>query len=540
VNTRTVSLLALAAVLLPACIDQGFSEIKTRDRFQQNRRNAVDLLVVIDNSCSMVEEQDNLARNFDALISTFTAADVDWQLAVTTTDTEVEQYRGLLMGGDDEIILRTSAGELDAVRWTRDWRFTEGVSLQLDPAKYKWNSNDTVGNWCDSTAAFADQKGTPGEWNTDCSGSAVTPPVPESDEGPRTPPVGAVVLTEVMASSSGVDSLCEWFELTNVTDDTLDLSNLSVTDLGRNAVSLPEGTELEPYGVLVVGRSTDTSQNCGTPVDVAFAEGLTLAEDVRVIDTDTEDANEMFQELVAQGTIGTGIEMGLEAARLVFEEPYWTEENKDLGFLRGDYRVEDDGLTADQEANLSVLFVSDEEDLSPLPAAEYVRYFTDLKGQRAYRDRSIVNLSAVIGKDPPPREDYPACESDNGIAYFGEKYIAAVNETQGLIESICEPDFAPIISKLGLTLSGLSADFELSEYPQLETLTVKLYETDDTDSFVRDLQCGVDFTYVADSNVLHFEEEQLPPSQYIFVAEYEVRATPNTSDEGCGLAGSEE
>ena len=54
----------------------------------------------------MIEEQGNLTRNFDVLIDIFELAEVDWQIAVTTTDVEDARYRGLVMRGDDEIILR--------------------------------------------------------------------------------------------------------------------------------------------------------------------------------------------------------------------------------------------------------------------------------------------------------------------------------------------------------------------------------------------------------------------------------------------------
>ncbi len=524
---RSLALLSLVSVL-GGCQDYGYSEINTVDRFQQSRRNAVDLLVVIDNSCSMVEEQDNVARNFDALISTFEAANVEWQLAVTTTDTEVERYRGLLMGGDDEIIVRGPFGELDQVKWDRRWAFTAGTSLQVDPGK----SNDSFSNYCNSTSTFGSSMGTPGAWNPGCDGSAAEVPPVIADEGPRAPKFGDLEVTEIMAASAGQDSLCEWFELTNLTDDTLDLTGVNISDIGRNSATIPDGTTAAPYQAVVIGRSTDRAQNCDTPVDVGFAEGMILAQDIRVIGPDTPDGGEIFEELIAQGTIGSGIEQGLEAGRLVFEEPFWSESNQATGFLRGDARDPDDETL--EPANFSVLFVSDEEDLSPLPAHEYVRYFSDLKGQRAYRDRSVVNLSAVIGKDPPPREDLPACESDQGVAAYGEKYIAAVNEAEGLIESICEPDFAPIISKLGLTLSGLSLDFELSEYPQLDTMKIQLYANEETESLVGELQCGVDFTYVADGNLLHFDEAQVPPSEYYVTATYLVSSVPNTADMGCG------
>jgi len=497
---------------LVACNEQGFTEQTKVDVFRQEARNSVDLLVVIDNSCSMVEEQDNLASNFDALLQTFAAADVDWQLAVTTTDTADVRFRGLLMGGDDEIILRSENGQIDSLAYNRDWVFEAGTSLQLSP--YGFSSNDIASNWCASPGTFGDgDHGSPGVWNPTCAGVPTNVPTPSDDNGPRPPLAQEVIVTEVMAQSSGLDSACEWFELTNRTDDTLNLTGFNIADSGRNSADVPSGTLIGPYEALVFGRAA--SDNCDTPVDVVLTEGFSLNHDVRVLNPETPDVSELFAELVAQGTTGNGLEQGLDGARLVFEEPYFTESNQ--GFLR-------------EEANLSILFVSDEEDRSGWAAHEYVRFFTDLKGDRAYRDRSVVNLSAVVGKDEPPQNGLPACESEAGVAAYGERYLAVANETQGLVESICEADFAPIVEELGLTLSGLSVDFELSNYPQLDTLEVGLYAAENEDEKVRDLIIGTDFTYVADGNYLHFEEDQIPPSEHYVVAKYRVSATAVASD----------
>ena len=147
--------------------------------------------------------------------------------------------------------------------------------------------------------------------------------------------------------------------------------------------------------------------------------------------------------------------------------------------------------------------------------------------------RVVEGQSPFVGKDPPPSPDLPSCTSNNGYASYGSKYLAVANATQGLVESICEEDFAPIVEKLGLTLSGLSVDFELSEFPQLETLQVALYADATNESKIKDLVIDQDFTYNADKNALHFQEEQVPQSEYYIVARYEISATPSdtaTSD----------
>jgi len=547
-DNRTIALVVLLGVAA-ACTEHGFTPITTTDFFQQNRLNAVDLLVVVDNSCSMLEEQGNLARNFDVLIGIFEEAEVDWQIAVTTTDTESARYRGLVMRGDDEIILRGSQGEIDRVEYNRDWGFEKGVALSFpadDPDRFRYTYNDNHLNWCPATTEYSTGEfGTPGVRNPGCDGEpAWEPPGDEPDAGPRPPLGGEVVISEIMATTlqeGFTDSQCEWFEVTSRTADTLDLSGVELYDAGcpygdlqqagrdpagqcNNYVKLPEGTMVEPYGVLVIGRHL--TDNCGAPVDVAFPTGLTLNDNVLAITRDTPDGDEIFGENVAQGTIGTGIEMGLESARLSFLGHPSTLPDDGGPLSERAYYTEDNGEWLRDSAALSFLFVSDEDDLSPYPVDAYARSFTNIKGQEGYRDPSIINVSAVVAKDPPPDPQIPSCVSDNGMGWYGRRYLDLANTTGGLTESICEEDFAPIVQRLGLTLSGLQSKFELSRWPNLDTLTVSLYSDDSGESLEAVLERDVDYTYNVQCNEIRFEEDQVPPSEWYIVAEYVAFTNP--------------
>jgi hypothetical protein len=56
------------------------------DTFAQEGDNSTDILFVVDNSCSMGQEQTSLAVNFSSFIQIVDALDVDYHLGVTTTD----------------------------------------------------------------------------------------------------------------------------------------------------------------------------------------------------------------------------------------------------------------------------------------------------------------------------------------------------------------------------------------------------------------------------------------------------------------------
>lgn len=67
------------------------------DVFEQPLKKSADILFVVDNSCSMAEEQASLADNFEVFVDTIVAADGDFQLAVITTDNP--KFRGDIIDG---------------------------------------------------------------------------------------------------------------------------------------------------------------------------------------------------------------------------------------------------------------------------------------------------------------------------------------------------------------------------------------------------------------------------------------------------------
>lgn len=520
--------------LLLACTEYNYSSKVQKDVFQQARRNTVDILLVVDDSCSMAEEQEKLSNNFDAFISAFSGVDVDWQIGVTTTDTYYVENPGRLIGGEDEVILVDPDGRtIDSVKWKKDWAYDEGVAMQLSAEKYSTTSNTSIMNWCFAADAYGDGDfGTPGTRNPSCArsgsqsnftaassedtgtqdtgtqdtGAQDTGDLEDPIEAVR-PNVGDIIFTEIMIDALAVeDRLGEWIELTNLSEDALDISDYAVQDDGSNYFVFPANTIIQVGEAFVIGRSDDSSVNGGVEVDIV-SDNLTLANRANVLTSGQDDVQENFEEMVVVGTSGSGIEMGLEAARQGLSEPMLAGLN--AGFLR-------------EEANLSIIFVSDEDDYSPLSAHSYLRAFTDLKGAGAYRNNSMVNVSAVIGKERPPYEGDPSCVSGSGIGFYGPKYIELVNRTSGSLESICDEDFSAIAAELGLVASGLQLEFALSGTPALDTLKVSLFAEDTEESFVKDFVYNEDYRYSIENNSVIFIPEALPDSETYILAEYQV------------------
>ena len=158
-----------------ACSEYSYTSKVQKDVFQQVRRNTVDILLVIDDSCSMKDEQVKLSNNFEAFISAFSGVNVDWQIGVTTTDTYYVESPGSLLGGDDELILEAPDGRvLNSVQWNSSWPYGEGVSMQLSGDAYSPTSNTSKGNWCLAVDSYGDgDLGSPGVRNPSCDGSEI-------------------------------------------------------------------------------------------------------------------------------------------------------------------------------------------------------------------------------------------------------------------------------------------------------------------------------------------------------------------------------
>jgi len=173
--------------------------------------------------------------------------------------------------------------------------------------------------------------------------------------------------------------------------------------------------------------------------------------DGTVITNDTPDGEEIFKGLVRVGTEGSGTEMGLEAAYLALTEPRISTSN--AGFLR-------------EDASLSLIFVSDEEDSSPLPTYEYVRTFMDIKGAR---ERDIFNASALVVTDV---DDCGFGNSSGSTE--GDRYIDVAGMSAGVIGNICAESFSDIVTDLSLNASRLRDTFYLANEPTADTIEVSV------------------------------------------------------------------
>lgn len=213
--------------------------------------------------------------------------------------------------------------------------------------------------------------------------------------------------------------------------------------------------------------------------------------DDTIITPETEDPADVFSDLVRVGTSGTGTEMGLKTAYLALTEPLISGANE--GFLRDD-------------AALSVIFVSDEEDSSPWPVNDYINGFFEIKG---HRDRGVFNASALTVTD---ERDCTASEAQASTP--GDRYVDVASQTHGLIANLCDDDFDHIVTDLSLNASRLTNVFQLTKDPNPNDIHV----TVESEGVETDVPCDSgDWTYdrvdVAGEDVpaVIFDLANIPP-----------------------------
>lgn len=211
---------------------------------------------------------------------------------------------------------------------------------------------------------------------------------------------------------------------------------------------LEEGQVEYNIGVLTTTMvAPEPYQGCPENVVSQIPDGGYLVGGT-VITNDTEDAEQVFEDLVQVGICGSGMEMGLESAYKALSPPLSTGEN--IALLR-------------DTAMMSLIFVSDEQDASPGVVDDYINYFRSIKG---YDDRTAVNMNALVVEDI----DLCSQQQVNSGASEGSRYVYAAEETDGLVANICQDDFSDILTELSYRASRLRDTWYLTKLPDPSTL----------------------------------------------------------------------
>lgn len=176
--------------------------------------------------------------------------------------------------------------------------------------------------------------------------------------------------------------------------------------------------------------------------DVEISTAGQLSTDV--ITPYTSDIGSLALAAVDIGTEGSRDEQGFQAAVLALDPGI------NPGFRR-------------DNAELHVVFFSDEDDRSAGAVTDMINAMMANSGTRP-------RLHAVVGDLPQ------GCASGSSAADPSPRYYEAVQATDGYLESICAPDYASILTRVGLDLAGQTDTFYLSRVPDPNSLEVYVDE----------------------------------------------------------------
>jgi len=205
-----------------------------------------------------------------------------------------------------------------------------------------------------------------------------------------------------------------------------------------------------------------------------------------VLTRDTNNLEEQFIVNAAVGFEGSRVEKGFSAVQMALTEPLLSGANTD--FLR-------------DEAELAVIFISDEDDQSELSVQDFILFLSELKVGQS------VTVSGVVGDVPF------GCASLSGAADPANKYLQLVEETDGISYSICASSYAPMMTRLVQRLSNIRDTFSLTRIPDPSSIQV---EVDGVIIRERDVD---GWAYLFDVNAIFIQGTPLPTT------DQEVRIT---------------
>jgi hypothetical protein len=177
-----------------------------------------------------------------------------------------------------------------------------------------------------------------------------------------------------------------------------------------------------------------------TTTDVS-AHGGTLRGDPPLV---TPAQAESFLTNVLVGVGGSDNEKGLEASKLALE-------SSDPETMGGHLRP---------AANLSIIYVSDDEDHSQMDAGAFGN--SVLPGLKAGSSASV-KAHAFVARPPGC-----VAETEN----FGLRYIEVAQATAGTVTSICDTVFENAFTDIGVACFGDAASFHLGRPANPETVEV--------------------------------------------------------------------
>ncbi|MFT3836819.1 MAG: choice-of-anchor D domain-containing protein [Myxococcaceae bacterium] len=219
----------------------------------------------------------------------------------------------------------------------------------------------------------------------------------------------------------------------------------------------------------------------------------------KIMTPNTPNVESTFSACVNLGINGSGLEHHFDPALAALTAPLITSDN--AGFLRAD-------------AVLAVVSVSDADDQSVQPVSYYVNNLLNIKGiQRA----NMFTWNAVA----PLQQQAPAGCTYDGTGNTAPRDTSMVQQTNGVIEEICTPDWAKSLQEIGKNAFGYRTTFFLTATPDLTGGKVITVSIDGTPLASTDSRGATVWSFDATANAVNFQPLFVPePGQTLTITYY--------------------
>ena len=202
----------------------------------------------------------------------------------------------------------------------------------------------------------------------------------------------------------------------------------------------------------------------------------------KIITPSTPNASATFAQNIRVGVSGSGLETGIESSYGALSWPMTEDPKCNKGFLRRD-------------ADLSIVYISDEHDSSKRSLTFYTSFLKNLKGEQ-WRDK--IRVSSIVG--PPPS----GCRSKITSALGGPKYWSLAGTFQGVQQSICDGFAGKQLSGVGSISFRFRTEFRLSRAADPKTIKVQI----NGNTVPQSTKDG--WSYDAKNNSILFSKNQTP------------------------------
>lgn len=319
------------------------------------------------------------------------------------------------------------------------------------------------------------------EWMTEVRGINSAPLYVR--ESARERPLMVPLLGELTADASITDRFVQHQE--GKTDILLVIDNSASMGPVQPTIAASVGALIDraassrvDYRIAVTTTGIQTPEDLGLPPCPGGANGAEAgrffpvdASRPRIITPTTPNGRQILADNTQVGLCAQ-VEEGMQAMRLALSEPLVGGTN--AGFLR-------------KEANLAVLFISDEDDRSGYSVSEYLAFLQRLKGLGGASAHGIVDGDS-------------SCPQTAGVAH---RYVSLIRSTGGRIAPVCHGNWTAVFDDIANQAYRPRTSFTLSQTPDANGVQV----------FVNGSPARAgDWTYDRASNSIRFNAGRSPPA----------------------------